>query len=139
MPFKDRKKAKEWWKKYSKRPEVIARRQELKSIYKKSGKYSTTFYRRRARVMCIEHYSNGKNQCSCCGEKHMEFLAIDHIKGGGRKHQKEIKSKYSSVPIFLVRNNFPKGFRVLCHNCNSALGYYGYCPHDKEKGLPEGV
>jgi hypothetical protein len=27
-------------------------------------------------------------------------------------------------------NGFPEGFRVLCHNCNSALGYYGHCPHD---------
>ncbi len=21
------------------------------------------------------------------------------------------------------------GYRLLCHNCNSALAYYGYCPH----------
>jgi hypothetical protein len=20
-------------------------------------------------------------------------------------------------------------YRVLCHNCNTALGFYGYCPH----------
>ena len=26
-------------------------------------------------------------------------------------------------------NSFPPGFRVLCHNCNQALGAYGYCPH----------
>lgn len=30
---------------------------------------------------------------------------------------------------WLKRNDWPKGFRVLCHNCNSSLGYYGYCPH----------
>jgi hypothetical protein len=21
------------------------------------------------------------------------------------------------------------GYRVLCQNCNAALGLYGYCPH----------
>ena len=21
------------------------------------------------------------------------------------------------------------GYRVLCHNCNTSLGLYGYCPH----------
>jgi hypothetical protein len=29
----------------------------------------------------------------------------------------------------LARNGFPDGYRVLCHNCNMALGQYGYCPH----------
>jgi hypothetical protein len=30
---------------------------------------------------------------------------------------------------WLRKNGFPKGFRVLCHNCNFAHGHYGYCPH----------
>jgi hypothetical protein len=21
----------------------------------------------------------------------------------------------------------------LCHNCNMALGFYGHCPHEKER------
>lgn len=29
------------------------------------------------------------------------------------------------------RNGYPKGFRVLCHNCNMAIGFYGYCPHSR--------
>jgi hypothetical protein len=24
-------------------------------------------------------------------------------------------------------------YRVLCHNCNMALGFYGYCPHHPER------
>jgi hypothetical protein len=27
-----------------------------------------------------------------------------------------------------------KGYRVLCHNCNLARGFYGYCPHEKFDG-----
>ena len=52
-------------------------------------------YRRLARLDCIEHYSLGKNCCECCGEKHLEFLAIDHINGGGGKHRKKLgNNKY---------------------------------------------
>ena len=59
-----------------------------------------------------------------------EFLAIDHINGGGNKHRKELKN--DKLPGWLAKNNFPEGFRILCHNCNMALGFYGFCPHQKE-------
>ena len=26
-----------------------------------------------------------------------------------------------------------KIFQVLCHNCNMSKGFYGYCPHEKER------
>lgn len=87
---------------------------------------------RKLRLQCIYYYSNGKNSCKCCGESHTEFLAIDHENGGGSKHRKEIKKKCYSIYSFLIKNNFPKGFRVLCHNCNMSLGFYGYCPHDND-------
>jgi hypothetical protein len=32
----------------------------------------------------------------------------------------------------LIKNNFPDGFQVLCHNCNMSIGLYGYCPHQTE-------
>ena len=31
-----------------------------------------------------------------------------------------------------IKNNFPKGFQILCHNCNIAKGHYGKCPHEKK-------
>jgi predicted transcriptional regulator len=30
---------------------------------------------------------------------------------------------------WLKNHNFPSGFRVLCYNCNSSIGAWGYCPH----------
>ena len=92
--------------------------------------YSNLKARRLARLDCIEHYSKGKNCCNCCGEKHLEFLAIDHIHGGGNKHRKTLKEY---LPLILKRQNYPKGYRVLCHNCNNSIGFYGYCPHQKKK------
>jgi hypothetical protein len=67
-------------------------------------------------------------KCACCGEKSYEFLSIDHINGGGNKERKENPNFYR----FLKNRGFPPGYRVLCHNCNQALGHYGFCPHNKD-------
>jgi len=83
------------------------------------------------RLYCIEHYGN---MCACCGEKNIEFLAIDHIDGGGKKHREDLKSQNMNIYEYLYKNNYPDGFRVLCHNCNASYGYYGYCPHQIERG-----
>jgi hypothetical protein len=82
------------------------------------------------RKSCILHYSNGSNACACCGNTNYEFLAIDHINGGGNKHRKETGLPGGSrFAAWLIKQNYPSGYRVLCHNCNMALGSYGYCPH----------
>jgi hypothetical protein len=76
------------------------------------------------RKKCLDHYGN---KCSCCDETTPEFLGIDHIDGGGRQHRKQIKN--TSIYSWLIKNNFPDGYRILCHNCNLSIGFYGYCPH----------
>lgn len=78
------------------------------------------------RLEVIKHYSTGKMVCSCCGEKHIEFLCMDHINNDGAKHRKEYKG---SIYTWLINNNFPDGFQILCCNCNSAKEIYGKCPH----------
>lgn len=98
---------------------------------------------KKGRVYCEEHTekNNKRNKdmrkkvldhygriCKCCGESTEEFLAIDHINGRGTEHTKRIGSRLYS---WLVKSNFPEGFQTLCHNCNSAKGYYGECPHEK--------
>lgn len=83
--------------------------------------------RLRNRIAVLTHYSNGTPQCACCKLRQLEFLALDHINGGGRQHRKQLKT--ASIYVYLVARNFPTGYRVLCHNCNMSLGIYGYCPH----------
>ena len=91
------------------------------------------------RNILLEGYSKSIPKCVCCGVKGNEFLAIDHIKG-----RKEMDSEpelkkigYSSklvsgkLYVWLRNNNFPKGFQILCHNCNFAKGKLGKCPHQK--------
>ena len=80
------------------------------------------------RKIVLAHYGN---RCECCGESNYEFLAIDHINsdGGKMRRNKEHPIGGYSFYAWIIKNEFPNIFRVLCHNCNSSLGYYGYCPH----------
>jgi len=71
-------------------------------------------------------------KCKCCGETRREFLTIDHIDGNGRKHRREIGVRGSDFYGWLKQNNYPKGFQVLCFNCNCGKGTYSVSPHDKE-------
>jgi len=75
-------------------------------------------------------------QCECCGESEYEFLAIDHRNGDGNKHRKELTGRNRSMNgtrfcnIVLKELKFGTDrYRILCHNCNSAIGFYGSCPH----------
>ncbi len=83
-------------------------------------------WRKKVKQKVFEHYGLF---CACCGEAHFEFLAIDHINGGGNKHRKELKRMGVAFFSWLIQNNFPLGFRTLCHNCNQSLGFFNYCPH----------
>jgi len=83
----------------------------------------------------FEHY--GGAACACCGESEMWFLTIDHINNNGAAHRKQIKGLY--FYRWLQKANYPKGYQVLCWNCN--LGRYfnkGICPH-KERNLKNEV
>lgn len=84
-------------------------------------------WRRQVRVIVLTHYSGGKPKCDCCGIDHIEFLCIDHIDGGGRKHNISLNRR--SIYVWLKNQEYPSGYRVLCHNCNMSRGLYGYCPH----------
>jgi hypothetical protein len=74
-------------------------------------------------------------KCACCGEKDTMFLTIDHINGGGSKHRKI--GGATNISKWLLRNNFPDGFQVLCYNCNCAKGIYGECPHKTKRDSNE--
>jgi len=91
----------------------------------------------------------GGRSCSCCGEHRIEFLSIDHIQGsprrGSRLGVKNGEGQFKAPPRqatnrtggglyrWLKKNSYPKGFRVLCMNCNFAHGHAGYCPHELER------
>ena len=78
------------------------------------------------RISALNAYSNNNPKCKCCGESIIEFLAIDHVNNNGAEHRRRIKKQ---LHRWLRDNNYPKGFQVLCHNCNIAKAFYKICPH----------
>lgn len=116
------------------------RRQDNIKKYKKYEKeyYQKTKHRRslyhkeltiKLRKKIIKHYGN---KCECCGESKYEFLSIDHISGSGRRNRKMCGNNGTGYYYWIIRNDYPDNLRILCHNCNLSLGFYGYCPHNKE-------
>ena len=72
----------------------------------------------------------GGYACNCCGETMKECLSIDHVDNDGYSHRKEIGKQGSAFYSWLVNNNFPQGFQVLCMNCQFGKKHNGgICPH----------
>jgi len=85
------------------------------------------------RLELIELYGG---KCDCCGETIQEFLTIDHIQGGGTTERKRLSSYaiYADAIEMFKENEEEarKIYRLLCYNCNCAIGAYGYCPHNQK-------
>jgi hypothetical protein len=88
-------------------------------------------FNRARRKRVIEHYGG---KCECCGEHRSEFLAIDHINNDGAE-QRKIHGSGNQFYKWIIAHAFPIDLRVLCHNCNMAMGAYNFCPHMVEQGL----
>lgn len=87
-------------------------------------------YKLNKRKIVLEHYSNNTMKCNCCGESIERFLTIDHINNDGAKHRKEYPEARKDLYKWLINNNFPSGFQVLCFNCNCGKSQNGgICPH----------
>ena len=84
--------------------------------------------REKLRISTLQKYGGA---CTCCGESRLPFLSIDHINGGGRKHRQSLKG--GRIEQYLKKLGYPKGYQVLCHNCNMAYGLYGKCPHKESQ------
>ena len=130
-PEEYKKKQREYQKKYRvNNPDVI--KATWNRSYKKNKEKiilrAKKAYKQR-RLTVLNYYSKGKLECNCCGEKMYKFLAIDHIDnryGTGKEHRKR---SGPALQDWIIKNNFPEGFQILCHNCNVAKGHDGICPH----------
>lgn len=88
--------------------------------------------REKYRAVKLEVFSHYGNECVCCKERALDFLAIDHIDNRGATHRRRL-SMNSGVATYywLKRNQYPSGFQVLCHNCNwSKHANDGLCVHE---------
>jgi hypothetical protein len=101
-------------KQYNNIPEVKERAiLKRKAIYKE------------LREKVLNHYGH---TCNCCGITESHFLTIEHIKGNGHTHRKQIGQGIHFLK-WIITNNYPNELGLLCYNCNCAKGHYGICPH----------
>ena len=100
---------------------------KYKDYRKKYQKIYAPLYRKKRKQLIIKYYGN---KCACCRETEIRFLSIDHIEGGGSKHIREIERSGHNFYSWIYRNKYPKGFQVLCYNCNRGKGRskQRFCP-----------
>ena len=106
-------------------------RKKLGEEYRKYKRIFAVDNRRKQRLKVITAYGG---KCVCCLEDRFEFLAIDHKNGDGANERKTKGINSSSSMIqHIIKNKYPDKYRILCHNCNSSIGFHGYCPHGETK------
>lgn len=70
--------------------------------------------------------------CKCCGETGKSFLVIDHVNNDGYKDLAKAGYKRTGHVLYkyIIDNNFPDVYQVLCWNCNSSKHLNnGICEH----------
>lgn len=79
------------------------------------------------KTLVVEAYGG---KCSCCGEKEIGFLTVEHLGKNGNAHRKVSGNFYH----YLVRNKFPDKeiLSILCMNCNWIERNGRICPHKTE-------
>ncbi len=117
MGFKSREREKEYHHRY-----YIVHR-ELKAAQNKR-----VCIRRRytVKMETLRHYSNKEiPSCEKCGETDLRVLQLDHIHGGGRKQRIQLGLTGGGWRFYsiLKAQGYPKGFQVLCANCNIIKQY----------------
>lgn len=105
-------------------------RQKDKEFRETNKEYMSKYCKRRRydnRLQCLSYYTEKRLSCNCCNIDDISLLTIDHINGGGGKHK--IENRIKDIYTWLIDNNYPDGYQVLCHNCNSGKGIRSECPH----------
>ena len=96
-------------------------------------------YREKHKAMVMEAYGN---KCACCGETEPFFLSIDHVNNDGFMARKHKLHPTDTLNFYrwLVKNDFPKDFQILCMNCNFGKARNGgVCPHlEPSTTIPSG-
>jgi hypothetical protein len=141
MPYKDPVKQKEYFKEYDKRRDKTERYATKRAWLLRKRADPVWHEQEKAKQRARENRKNAQNKeivlnhyggrCVCCDETEPKFLTVDHINGDGKEHRKQLPGSGGGAIMhnWLIKNDFPDGFQILCWNCNMAKGIYGECPH----------
>jgi hypothetical protein len=98
---------------------------------KERDKQNSMNRNKRIKIEVMSYYCKGIPYCQCCKENIVKFLTIDHVDNNGSKHRKSL-GLIGGIKFYywLKNNNYPKGYQVLCYNCNCGRDKnHGICPH----------
>ncbi len=147
MPYADKEEQSRWGREYYKKHQTYIKKRERRNYAKnhdairarrrelntdeRRAKASGNERRKYAegRVQVIAHYGGN---CACCGETEPMFMEIDHINNDGKEHRIAIGHSARALVNWLIKNDYPDGFQLLCSNCNQGKKRNGgICPHKK--------
>lgn len=124
-----KKKNRDYYRKHKKRLRKI--RLELAPKHREKNNERERQRYAKWRKIVVGHYGG---RCSCCGEKEFLFLEIDHVNNDGKQHRKKIGTSAKAMVKWLMDNDFPDNFQILCANCNQGKKRNGgICPHKLKK------
>jgi hypothetical protein len=66
------------------------------------------------KVAVLDHYGHA---CACCGTT--DRLTVDHVNGDGNQHREQVGGGWA-IYRWIIANNFPPGFQILCRPCNAS-------------------
>ena len=106
----------------------------LAHYHRNSGRLKVQQKAYRTRIKDAVYGAYGGYKCVCSGEECKTFLTIDHINNDGAANRKVIGNRGGvGIYLWIIKNNFPPGFQVLCFNCNHGKQLNGgICPHKGE-------
>lgn len=111
---------------------IRKRRTELAHKHRQKNNERERIRYARLRQEILDAYGR---ECTCCGEKEVLFLELDHVNNDGKAHRIQLKSGGSKVLYRdLKKRGFPQqNFQLLCANCNQGKKRNGgICPHKKK-------
>ena len=99
--------------------------------WREVGRVRGAAYRQKRKAVIFAFYGNC---CACCGERNPSVLTIDHVNNDGAEHRRHLlgtrtRSGGDLMYAWLIRNEFPEGFQLLCYNCNCAKPKGSCGPH----------
>lgn len=92
----------------------------LKRLRRRGDYYAGAGFQLDYKREAIAHYTGGAMACQDPYNLHARplqdigLLTLDHMRGGGRT---ERQTRGNSLYWWLIRENYPGGYRILCMNC----------------------
>lgn len=72
------------------------------------------------KLAVVNVLTDGEGTCRWCGQGDIDVLCVDHIDNSGAVHRKAQRGLTGdSMYKWLVRNDYPPGYQILCFNCNT--------------------